>query len=66
MSSWVSAHATGRAIAWLDDDLGPDIHAWAAARSRTDAPALLAPVDAKIGVRDRHVKRLLAFAASAA
>ena len=62
VDAWVRAHAGGRPVAWLDDDLGGDCRAWARARSSDEAPTLLVDVEPVCGVEDRHVEGLLAFA----
>jgi hypothetical protein len=32
---WCESHAVGRPVAWVDDDLWPDVHDWAMARGQT-------------------------------
>ena len=41
-----------RPTAWLDDDLGPEAHAWAAARA---VPTLLVQPDHRIGLTEAHI-----------
>lgn len=48
-----------RALAWVDDELGHDAHAWATAR---EAPTLLIDVRADRGLSAQDVDELLAFA----
>ncbi len=48
-----------RAIAWIDDDLGPDAHEWA--QNRTE-PSLLLDIDPATGLVDGHVELLIEFA----
>jgi hypothetical protein len=50
-----------RALAWLDDSLTDDCHAWARGR---EAPTLLVPTQSDVGLRDEHVEELLAWANS--
>lgn len=45
VDEWLSLHAPGRPVIWIDDELGPDAHAWAAERGKT----LLITVDAAHG-----------------
>jgi len=47
-----------RALAWIDDALGPECARWAADRS---APTLLLPTDPAIGITEAHVAELTAF-----
>ena len=49
-----------RATAWVDDELGEDVMAWADQRQ---SPTLLIHTDPRYGLLDEHVDRLLAFAA---
>ncbi|MEA2170151.1 MAG: hypothetical protein QOF76_3451 [Solirubrobacteraceae bacterium] len=49
-----------RAAAYVDDDMGNDTIAWAAART---APTLVLPIQADRGLQDDHVAQLLRFAA---
>jgi hypothetical protein len=48
-----------RPAAWLDDELGHDVHACAAGR---EAPTLPVDVAPDCGLCEEHVARLLAFA----
>lgn len=48
-----------RPVAWIDDALGADEHAWA--RSR-DAPTLLIQTDHRVGLTRAHIDRLRTFA----
>ena len=48
-----------RAVAWVDDQLGPEVHAWAAAR---DAPTILLETDHRVGLTVEHIERLREFA----
>ncbi|WP_354699072.1 hypothetical protein DSM112329_04779 [Paraconexibacter sp. AEG42_29] len=48
-----------RPLAWVDDSLGPDAHAWAAARA---APTLLLDIDPSTGLHVDHARQLHAFA----
>lgn len=49
-----------RPFAWIDDELQPDAHAWAAERL---VPTLLIDVDPRDGLTDRLVDLLVEFAA---
>jgi len=59
----VRAFAGTRAVAWIDDELGDDAEAWAAARPH---PTLLVRTNAVGGITRAATDRLLAFAASLA
>jgi hypothetical protein len=48
----------GRAIAWVDDELGEDVVAWAADREQ---PTLLIHTDPRIGLIDVQVQELIEF-----
>ena len=48
------------ALAWLDDEVGPDMVRWA---GRRKAPTLIRPVDPRVGLNDDDVNALLEFAA---
>jgi len=50
-----------RAVAWVDDQLDPDAHAWAESR---EAPTLLVETDHRVGLELEHISMLRAFAAS--
>lgn len=50
-----------RPMAWIDDDLDHEVHAWAA---RRPYPTLLVESDFDIGMTRAHVDALLAFATS--
>lgn len=54
----VVRHAGDRRLAWVDDQLGPDVHAWAASRS---VPTLLVETDSRVGLAPEHVERLRAW-----
>ncbi len=51
----IDAYAGGRALAWVDDMLGPECHAWAAARS---APTLLVQTEPRRGLTQLEAARL--------
>jgi len=55
----VRAHAGDRPLAWIDDDLNPACHAWAA---RREAPTLLVDTDPATGLTDAVAARLVAWA----
>ena len=52
-----------RPAAWVDDELGDDVIAWADHREQR---TMLVSCDPRFGVTDAHVDELLAFAAMAA
>lgn len=54
----------GRAMAWIDDELDDEVHAWARERAAGEAPTLLVHTEGAVGITSEHVDRLLAFAAS--
>ncbi|GAA2305163.1 hypothetical protein GCM10009853_072800 [Glycomyces scopariae] len=57
----VRALVGDRPVAWVDDDLGPEVLAWAAARIE---PTLLVQPSASEGLRIEHVNELNVFARS--
>jgi hypothetical protein len=61
--AWVDQHADGRPLAWVDDELGPDAHRWAAGRPQ---PTLLICPTPSVGLTVAHVDELEAFARRAA
>jgi hypothetical protein len=52
-----------RPIAWIDDSLTEDCHAWARERR---GPTLLVSTKSEVGLCDEHVAKLLAWAESLA
>ena len=56
----IVAYAAGRAFAWVDDEQSPADLAYVCARH--PAPALLHPVDPRLGLRDGDFEALAAFA----
>jgi hypothetical protein len=56
---WIRRFASRRACAWADDEIGPDVWAWARAR---DEPTLIVHTDPRVGLTDEHVADLIAFA----
>ena len=59
----IATLAAGRALAWMDDLLGPEAESWAVTRSE---PTLLVPVDPWTGLERTHVDNLLAWAETVA
>lgn len=59
----IDAYAGARPLAWIDDAHGDACEAWATARERTGSPTLLVTTEPAVGVTERHVERLLAWAA---
>ena len=58
----VKRFVRNRPAAWVDDELGEDVIAWADQREQ---PTLLVRCDPRVGLTDEQVDDLLAFAASA-
>jgi HAD domain in Swiss Army Knife RNA repair proteins len=56
----IDEYAGDRAAAWIDDNLDETCFAWAEGRS---APTLLVQTDSAEGLTDKHVERLLSWAA---
>ena len=54
----IDAHAGERPLAWVDDGLDDECHAWAAARP---APTLLVPTDSAVGLTDAQVELLVGW-----
>jgi hypothetical protein len=52
-----------RAVAWVDDQLGPDVQAWAESRP---SPTLLVQVDGRVGMTAEDVELLRAWGAGIA
>jgi hypothetical protein len=59
----IDAYAGGRALAWIDDAHGDACETWAAARQATGSPTLLVTTEPAVGMTERDVERLLAWAA---
>ena len=55
----VDGYASGRPAAWIDDSLDERCQAWAKSRSE---PTLLVQTNPAVGIDEKHVKRLLAWA----
>ena len=55
----VDRYVGDRAVAWIDDQIGPAEEAWAAERS---SPTLLVRTDQRVGLTTEHVDQLLEFA----
>jgi hypothetical protein len=54
----VAARVGDAPVAWVDDDLDPDIHNWA---NRRTAPTLLIEPDGASGLNSDHVRQLVTF-----
>ena len=52
----IEEYADGRPLAWIDDSLDEECHAWAENR---EAPTLLVPVESHVGLEEAHVDALL-------
>ncbi len=48
-----------RAVAWVDDQLGPEVRAWAESRA---VPTLLVETDSRVGLTSAHIERLRTWA----
>jgi hypothetical protein len=59
VAATVEESLPGRAVAWVDDMVGPTAQRWAASRG---APTKVLRVAPERGLRDHHVAELLAFA----
>jgi len=59
----IDAYAGARPLAWIDDAHGEACEAWAAARERAGSPTLLVTTEPAVGMTEREVERLLAWAA---
>ncbi len=59
----IDAYAGARALAWIDDAHGDACETWALARERTGSPTLLVTTEPAVGMTERHVELLLAWAA---
>jgi hypothetical protein len=57
----IDAYAGARPLAWIDDAHGPACEAWAAARP---ASTLLVTTEPAVGLTERQVERLLAWASA--
>jgi hypothetical protein len=55
----IDAYAGERPAAWIDDNIDEACREWAKARA---APTLLVEARSDVGISDRHVEELLAFA----
>jgi len=53
--------ATGRALAWIDDNFNEGCYEWAEERGE---PTLLVPTEPHLGIEEAHVEALLAWAQS--
>jgi len=58
----VVRYAGDRALAWVDDQLGPDVHAWAESRH---SPTLLVQTDSRVGLTAEDVERLRVWGSEA-
>ena len=59
----IAAYAAGRRLAWIDDSLDEECHAWAEMRPE---PTLLVPTDPTRGLEDAQVDVLIEWASGAA
>jgi hypothetical protein len=59
VGAWLAANAPDRPVCWIDDDPGPRVHAWAAARS---VPTKLITPDERFGLTDDHVDEAVEWA----
>lgn len=61
----IDAYAGPRPLAWIDDAHGPACEAWAARREAAGAATLLVTTEPAVGMTERQVERMLAWAAAA-
>ena len=57
----IDSYAAGRALAWVDDALGPECEAWA---QRRPSPTLLVQTDPEVGLTEVQTRTLADWAAS--
>jgi hypothetical protein len=57
---WCESHAVERSVAWVDDDLWPDVHDWATARGQT----LIVRTLPEEGLTDAQTERILGWVAT--
>ena len=55
----LEAYASGRALAWIDDNFDDSCYEWARARPE---PTLLVPTEAPIGLEEAETEALIAWA----
>jgi hypothetical protein len=55
----LESYARDKPLAWIDDNLDEECHAWAAARA---APTLLVPTEPQRGLEEVHVEALRSWA----
>lgn len=60
----IDAYAGTRALAWIDDAHGETCEDWAARRQAAGAATLLVTTEPALGMTERHVEELLAWAAA--
>ena len=59
----IDAYAGVRPLAWVDDAHGAACDAWATRRQAAGSPTLLVTTEPAVGMTERHVEQLLAWAA---
>ncbi len=57
----LEAYASGRALAWVDDNLDDSCFEWAETREH---PTLLVPTETHLGLEEAHVAALESWAAA--
>ncbi len=60
----IDAFSAARPVAWIDDALNDECHAWAGARTAAGTPTLLVQTEPHIGLHRDHLTELIAFAAA--
>jgi hypothetical protein len=60
----INAWCGTRPLAWIDDAHGPACEAWAAEREAGGTPTLLVTTEPAVGLTEREVERLLAWASA--
>lgn len=58
----IQAHLGNRSFAWIDDEIAKGELAWAAHRDDEVGPTYLLPIDARMGLMEHHVNKLIKWA----
>jgi hypothetical protein len=61
---WVEKNAAGRALAWIEDDVKPDVIAWASERDANVAPTRIVYTQPHVGLTTAQVDKLIEWADS--
>lgn len=57
----IKAFVGDRPAAWIDDDMGEDVFAWAEERNAMGIPTLVVKTDPYVGITEYHVAKLRDF-----